>query len=190
MAEIQLYEIGMEYPEGSEVSFQRPPTMASGGFEIIQGSTAINCIVNVIWRPQLSIFNGHRPTFSITKYFKGVLHTKLPHNPNECAPKSKEPNEALKHYCERIYRNIQKEQGKITILNRQETKINGHKADLSEFTFPIHKRGNSGDIRRLQIIFCCENSSRLIAVYGSTLMNANERYFELIREMLSTIKCH
>ena len=190
MGVVQLYGIGMEYPDHWDLNFHHPPRPNAGGFEIMQKTAAIECVVSVIWRPQTSVEQGHDLRARIGKAMKGFLGPGHKENPSEQNRVQHDPDDAIKGYCERIFYKIRKEQGGLTLIRQEDRRVNGHKADLSEFVFPLSKRRNKGEMRRIQQIHICKKTNRFIAVYGSTLTTQHEKYSGLVREMFLTLQCH
>jgi hypothetical protein len=183
---VNLYGIGLEYPDVWELTFHRPPTITQGGLEIIQSEGGIHCVVNVLWRPLRSMGNGHRSSRGIF----GNLDRLISRNRKSPPFPEATQDQLLEQYCERIYQKIRKQQGEIAILSREQTVVNGHTAESSDFSFPAKKRGSKERMRRIQVIFCCDQTDRLVALYGSMLSSQHEIYLQPVRDILSTIRCH
>ena len=193
MKNVNIFDISIKYPSEWELHFQQPPTEEIGSLELlIKNNHKINGVVCIVWRTYddnmiKSLYeNQKQKSKSIFK-----LGNSLDNVVENQQDKNFSNEELLRLYCDKIYKNIEKEQGTVTLTKREEKQVNHHPAEYSEFTFPVYKRKEErGNTYRMQLIVKCDISNRFIAMYTSLKEKESSRYIEQINGVFESLICH
>jgi len=191
MKTVNLYGISLSYPQGWQLRFGKAPTEPVGAFDLLfKREHQIVATMSVVWRPcdEISV-----NAMLQTKEKKSLSSRLASRGKKEPAPKPFDlsDEEMVRLYSDRIFRNLEKEQGAMEILIRESRIINGHAAEYCEYLFSVDKhQAKKGRMYRRQLILKCPQSNRLIAAYTSAMEQNQAQCADEMQAVFQSLRCH